>query len=397
MKRNLLLITFIILISIIPRLWKLDQLPPTIVDEPAYLRDINKMITTNDYNPANFQWDFSQSTLAYFPTILLIKTLSINEFTALRVTSVIFSLLILIPFFFLIKKYTNELISFLSTIMLSFSYYFLQFSRVGWGVIYPIFFGLILIWIIDGFSRSNYLKRVLLAGIVSGITMYLYRAGEIYIVCSFVYLVFKIIRLEIILAKKIFLIFLFLIIFLLTSFPWINNIYGNINKFLLRESVVSINNINIPYHGLSRKNEIMTYQITQTFRAWGLLLPVDGGGVENKRYLPLNFTPINPILIPFFLIGFIVSLIKFRSYFFWILTYIVSIIFGQVLTVNPPNGARGLILLPIIYFLVSLGLFYIYKKLPKKDITNYAFILLTLGVLIFDVFFYFNWMGWILV
>lgn len=397
MKKELLILVFIIALSIFPRIWKLNELPPIVVDEPAYLRDINKMNLNKDFYPANFQWDFSQATLAYYPTILLTKLFFLNELTALRLSSVIFSILALIPFYFLVKKYTNEIVALSSTVLFSFSYYYLQFSRVGWGVIFPIFFGLMLIWIIDGITNSNYLKRVLLSGIVSGVIMYLYRAGEIYIACSFIYLVFKTFRLNADLSKKIFAVILFLTIFLIVSLPWINTIYGNIDRFLLRAKVVSINNVNTPYHRLSNKSEIMIYQITKSLNSWILLLPVDGGGYENKRYLPLSFTPINPILIPLFLMGFILSLIKLKTYFVWILIYGIGIVLGQILTVDPPNGARGLILLPIIYFLIALALFYIYKKFQKKNFVDYALLLLTLAVVIFDLFFYFNWMSWIIV
>ncbi len=45
-------------------------------------------------NITNFHWDFSKSHLIYAPTLVLIKVLGAqNSFLALRLTSVIFSLL----------------------------------------------------------------------------------------------------------------------------------------------------------------------------------------------------------------------------------------------------------------------------------------------------------------
>src|SRR3990167_9224250 len=129
MKKNLLLLFFVIIVSIFPRIWELNKYPPIIVDEPAYLRDVESMILNDNYYPANFQWDGSQATLVYLPTILLLKTIMPNPIMALRSVSVILSLLALIPLFFLVKNCTNDAIAFSSTIMFSYSYYFLQFSR----------------------------------------------------------------------------------------------------------------------------------------------------------------------------------------------------------------------------------------------------------------------------
>jgi hypothetical protein len=395
MKNSLFLIVFIILISFFPRIWELNKFPPVVVDEPAYLRDINVMLEKNDYSIANTQWDGSQATLAYLPTIILIKTIIPNQFLALRLTSVLISLLTLIPFFFLAKKYTNKLIAFSSTLMFSFSYYFLQFSRVGWGVIYPLMIGFYLLWIIESLDDHHRYLKLITAGILAGIISYLYRAGEIIIFGAFVFLLIKVFNKQKKLIKKIFEILIPIFIFFIISAPWINTIRSNWQFFTLRQRVVSVENVNKPYHKYDNEGDIFTYQITTSVKSWLFLLSETGTNPENPRYLPAGNSLIDPILIPLFIAGFIIAIIKFKNMYIWIFIYILGVTIGQILTIDPPNGARGLILLPIIYLFSALSLNAVYNLFNNAKFATAVLIIFSVIISIIDFLFYLNWMTWI--
>lgn len=395
MRTNILLIIFILLVSIFPRVWELDKYPPTIVDEPANLRDISKMINTNSWYPANFEWDGSQATLAYIPTIALIKIFMINPLFLLRISSVLFSLFSLIPFFFLVKSYTNNIVAFATTLMFSFSFYFLQFSRVGWGAIYPVSIGLYLFWIIESINKKNNYLKIIIAGVITGIIFYLYRAGEIYIIGTFLLIGVKIFTSFESFLKKILKIVIFLSLFLLISYPWISKINSNPNFYFLRQKVVSIKNVNNPYHDLTKTNDIILYQIKTSIEAWIFMLNINEMNNENPRYLPINHTIINPFLIPFFILGIIFAFIQFKKMYAWIVIYILGIVFGQILTVDPPNGARGLILLPVIYIFCALFLNYIYSKFSNKNLISIVLIVFSVIISYIDFIFYQYWMTWI--
>src|SRR3989344_3047111 len=395
MKKNLLLLFFVIIVSIFPRIWELNKYPPIIVDEPAYLRDVESMILNNNYYPANFQWDGSQATLVYLPTILLLKTVIPNPLIALRSASIALSLLALIPLFFLTKKYTNGVVAFSSTIMFSYSYYFLQFSRVGWGVIYATVLGLYLLWVVDSIKDRRDFFKIVGAGIIAGLILYTYRAGEVYIIACFILLCIKIFTINKSLINSLPKILIFIIVFLLVSLPWIRKVNSDLKFFSLRQEVVSINNVNTPYHGLTEKKDIMFYQITTSLKYWVLFLPARTTNPENQRYLPSESTLINPILIPFFIIGVILALLSFKKHYVWFFIYLGGLVFGQMLTVDPPNGARGLIMLPIIYLFSSLSLFYFYNKLEKYTLLRNLIPVGAFTIALFDFFFYINWMSWI--
>jgi hypothetical protein len=76
--------------------------------------------------------------------------------------------------------------------------------------------------------------------------------------------------------------------------------------------------------------------------------------------------------------------------------YTIGLYFGQILTVNPPNGSRGLILLPIMYMFIAYGLFQIHSWIKKFSlIMNIFFCFLGTSVIILDLYTYIYWMTWI--
>lgn len=397
-KLNFILICLILILSIIPRLWKLSVFPPVIVDEPAYLRDIDQLIKIGGFYPANFQWDFSQATLAYYPTIFLIKFFKINnQLFALRLVSVIFSLLALIPFFFIVKRQNNNLIAFCVTILFSCSYFYLQFSRVGWGVIYATTLGLYLIWILESALEKQSKLLFATAGLFSALILYTYRAGEIYIAAGFLLLITKLFFYEKRVNEKIFSTLIFLSTFITISYPWINQIINNWIKYALRQRVVSVLGISYPYHESNDQISIFIYQITTTIKSWILLVPITGnaGNIENSRYIPSDFPPINFVLILFFWIGLIIALKNWRSTYVWLFIFFSGLLFGQVMTVHPPNGARALIILPAIYFFIALGLKYIYERFRKYSFISLIILVFSILIAISDFIFYLYWMSWI--
>ena len=393
MKKDFFIILFILIISIFPRLWQLTNYPPLIVDEPANMRDINKLLSYNSFHPIDYEWGFGQATLVQYPALILVK-LGFEELSAVRLTSVILSLASLIPFYFIVKKRTDSLIAFCTTILFSFSYYFLQFSRVGWTNIHSLCLGLFLLWLVDMATVKKSLVLILISGLLAGILLYLYRSGEIYILAALILLILELRKIKNI-KMRIKNVGVFIFAFIVISLPWINKIFINWDLYNLRSRVVSINNATFPYHGLSNHKDIMIYQITATFKAWILMLPVNGGGIEDPRYLPLNHGIVSPIIALLFFMGLILSIYKFRENLIWLFIYFSGLIFGQILTVDPPNGSRGLILLPIIYIFASLGLFYIYKRFKKYPMSKSILILGTFIVSLSDFYFYTEWMHWI--
>lgn len=388
-----------ILISIYPRLWHLTIAPRVIVDEPAYLRDIGAILKTGSwFFPANFQWDFSQATLFYYPTIFLAKTLGTSpNLLTLRLSAVIFSLLALIPFYFLAKERVHKVIALCLVLLFSFSYYYLQFSRVGWGVVSVTALGLYLIWFLQIAFRRTHPFWFALPGATAGIILYGYRAGEIYLAAGFLYLLFTLIAKNLHFKKTLLIVTIFVGSFLLTCAPWLYQIANNWELYNLRQRVVNVFNANRPYHGLWNDNDILRYQILTTVKSWILLEAVDGGGVENSRYLPLKDSPVNPVIRFLFIIGLVLAIAEFKKTYIWLSILILGLILGQILTVDPPNGSRALVFLPIIYLFSAFTIEKLYQLSGRSRLFLIIMVVFALIIAYNDFTYYQNWVRWILI
>jgi 4-amino-4-deoxy-L-arabinose transferase-like glycosyltransferase len=389
-----LILGIIIFFSIFPRIWNLTTKPPLIVDEPANIRDIN-LILQNGLNITDFHWDYSKSRVVHLLPVLLIKSGITDKFLALRFSSVILSLASLVPFFLISKRITGKLVAFCTTILFSYSYYYLEFSRVGWtDVIMNIFLGLSLFFILIKLKESSADKIILsvIGGLIAALIFYSYRSGIILLGVALVFLLFK--NKNVSFKVHIMKILIFITTFFLTSLPWINKISLYKEKYNLRLSVVSINNVVLPHDGLTTKQELITDQIEKTVGSWILLNRQVGLGNENPRYLPQNYPIVNVFIKIGFWLGLLIGLLNLKK------TYPLYIIIlmgmsGQILTVDPPNGARGLIMIPVVYLFFSLGIYTLLKHLNKVKFASLALIVLTSIFSFADFEFYKYWMTWI--
>ncbi len=387
----------LVVLSLPQRIWKLESLPPIIVDEPAYARDIQSAIKNNNFNPAQPQWDGSQAFIDYYPALLLILTLNIDIILAQRISSVFYSIAGILIFFFLLRMYTNTKSAFLASLLFECSFFYLQFSRVGWNVIHAVTLGLgtLLCTLLSAKYTKYSVALSILSAVFASLCFYTYRSGEIYIAASFlIYII------EILVKKKYKLILpfaVFICVFFVLSLPWLHYILNNYDFYMLRSSVVSITHASIPYMEQTHITQVYMYQITTTLKAWILMLPVFGftGHVENARYIPLVFPMMSVFLIPLYWIGFLLLIRHVKTYYPFLFIFITGLLFSQILTVYPPNGARGLIALPIIYFAIGLTLYTICKRYNHHKKINLLLFIGAFTIGIIDIVFYFYWMTWI--
>lgn len=395
MKITLLIIA-IILLSLPGRLWKLTEHPTIIVDEPANLRDIHKLLSSSQFRPIDFEWGFGQATLVHYPTVLLLKTGISDELFALRLTSVILSLASLIPFFFIVKNYTSLSVAFCATLLFSSSYFFLQFSRVGWTNIHAVSVGLYYLWMImEAAKRRSYLCTIV-AAILAGLLFYTYRAAEVYIAAGTVFFIITLSTAKISIGHKLRLVSIYMVGMIMIAYPWLSTISSNWEQYTLRQRTVSINLTNHPYHEMTQSDDIMRYQFIQTIRSWIFFQPMYTNNIENLRYLPNGHRILSwgPVIL--FWIGSIAALRSFKKMYIWFIIYAVGLYAGQMLTVDPPNGSRGLILLPIIYLLIAFALDNIRRFFLKKSRVATAILLIgTVSIALWDTIFYMRWMSWI--
>lgn len=392
MKRTLIIIG-ILCIILLPRFLFLMQYPPMIVDEPANVRDIQLLLSPNPPTFFDFEWGFDKALFVQLPSIALIKLGIHDKFLAVRLTSVILSILALLPLYYIIKKLTDKKTATWTTLVFSSSYYVLQFSRVGWTNILTLTLGLYLIWLTLLLIERPSWTYLSLIGVSMGLIFYTYRAGILYILCSFLLMITSLYH-NISIKKIIAMFGVCTAIASFIAFPWIWNSIHHWDLYTLRERVVSINNAQIPYHQKTNSTDIYLYQMVTTFQSWFLFLPLYGGGNENQRYLPIGFSPISILFIPFIWLGML-SMKNGKNKNFYIVFFFIycfGLYFGQIQTVDPPNGARAFMLLPLLYCFAGLGLYRVQKKYIFFQNIFPIYMLLTICT---DLAIYIHWMTWI--
>lgn len=389
----------ILFISIFPRLWNLSDHPPVIVDEPANLRDLEKIKNIGQFNITDFHWDYSKSFLAYLLPFFLSSIFAhLDKLFILRISSAILSLIALVPLFLLIRKRTKDEIAFFLTILFSFSYYYLQFSRVGWiNITFVLSIGLMMLFFLESAIEKKSKSFFALSGFLAALIFYSYKSAIVIIASAYILLFYKY------LIKKrtksgVYFVLIFTLTFLITASPWIAKTTRNWDQYNLRTRVVNIQNVQLPYHGKKSMTDVYKYQVQKSVSSWVFLQKSKGEGHENPRYLPSEYPAINTFVKITFWLGILVSFYKIRYFkknLHWFFIFAMGLFLGQVMTVDPPNGARAIIFLPFYYIISANFLDFLYKKTNKKTLVIFLLLLITMIYAMHDLLFYQYWMTWI--
>lgn len=368
-------------------LCKLSTIPTNITgDEGVYLESIYKLLFRRiSLSPFVLSGDGSQPAINFYWMLVWIKLFGIkNAILGMRFSTSMFGISAALIFFQIIKKYTSNTIGILTTILLGTSVWYLNFARSGWLNLGIVFFGLSMIYFLQNGITSNKIKLFVFAGIFAGICSYGYFAGKIFPLAAFVLLFLNSMRTYRDKQKwKQLAVFLFS--FFLTALPLILTVLANKETYFLRPKTVFILN--------SQQN--ILYQIIDVFR--GLILfdiNVLGKGTENLRYHPTNAPLVYPLVQFLFYYGVFTSLILKRNLAIWYLVYGLSFLFLGILTIDSPNPARLIALLPAIYISVGIGLNELYEKIYRHFKTPLALMLfiVIIGFIIFsNLFTYFTW------
>ncbi|MDQ3328860.1 MAG: hypothetical protein M3506_10105, partial [Chloroflexota bacterium] len=84
------------------------------------------------------------------------------------------------------------------------------------------------------------------------------------------------------------------------------------------------------------------------------------------RYSPFGRALLDPVTAVLFAAGLLLSLWRRQQVALWWVMLLVPWVLTQVLTINTPDAARGIGMLPAIYFFVGLALDQAWRSLPRR-------------------------------
>ncbi len=317
MKKYFFLITiiFIFLLSIITRLWNLEQTPPGIWYDEAYNGlDAIKAMETSDYK-IFYPENYGREGLYINALAVSFKIFGINSF-ALRFPSALFGILTVLGFYFLLKKLSLSRISIsLGIFTLTTSFYHLNFSRIAFrAIMVPFLLTWSFYFFIKGFNiiqkhfirpqkkllyrlTRNPIFNFFIAGLLTGIGFHTYIAYRVVPLIFIFILLFSLIVYKKFINNYWRAILIFICGFLIPASPILFYFQQNPLAFTGRTDAVSI--LNAPdMTPPAAFIKSLSYHLQSFFFT----------GDNNQRHNHLSLPLLPGVWALFFAIGFFISL-----------------------------------------------------------------------------------------
>lgn len=347
------LLLFIVSAGFFIRVIYLTQHPyPWSGDETKIGLEATLFITGEKTNLFDIGWS-GQPNVSFLPTLFSILTFGQTIF-AVKIVSVVVGTFSILFLYLLAREWFGKEIAIIASAFLVAFPYHLQFSRIGVGNIFDSLVAPLVLWLIFRAVRTKNLITYLLAGIITGLALYLYVGTRLVLalaIASFICIAF---------TKKDFLksnvlqLSIYFIALLITIHPIVQFFFKTPILFLTRIGQESIFNNN--WLILQMENTGLTF--------WGILLDqflntllVFFARDTGKNFLNFDRPYLTMLGSAFFLIGILYSLFRFRDVrqvvsqiWFWSV-----LILGGVLTLNPPANTRMVMTTPVTALFIALG------------------------------------------
>lgn len=387
-NKIMLLLSLCFGISFALRLTYLDSIPGNINPDSADTLQRYLQFKYQKASPFGFNWNGAPA----FNTYLIGFTWDLfgQSVIGLRITSALLSSLAVATTFFLGYLMTKRpFISFLVALSLSCNPWFLNFSRDGWE---NIFNSLFLILVVTGLylyvHREKHNIGIVLVMLGSVLGFYGYHPGKFFILSMlFVFIIDVLIYIIYKQSSKVRIIRLAIAVsaFFILTFPQALSTIEHEDQALGRIKAVSIFN-------QANSLEEIKNSIWRNIKGFIFFDKTTFTGYLNARYLPTNHSPINLLLLPFFLSGLIVGL---KRYPYLLLIFIMVLFPPQIFSQATPDGARAVHVVPLMYIFILLGIIYAHKIIkntpPMQSLYRIVIAIILVVTALSGVSTYFHW------
>jgi 4-amino-4-deoxy-L-arabinose transferase-like glycosyltransferase len=345
------------------RIYRLGDFPDTVLADEADNAQ-SAIYIVYGHPPGNgfFGFDWTpQPAMSVYKEAAFLAVLGFN-IAAMRLPSALMSALALIPFYILLRRQLSALASFLATILLATSLWYLNFSRSGWNNIDVCFYMLMamlcLMWALDGVKSSAaepwaIRGRFAVAGFCCALGLYAYPSGRAITLAVLAFFPIAVLcyRQQV---RTVALGYAVLVgVELLVFAPEAVYVAKNWAFFNGRSNVVLI--LNSPTFKADPR-ATMLRQVENN-----LLGPWVGRVNNTPQYTPVGEPQLDQISGALAFLGMILTLavVAFRrrgETWLWWLMLVSGWTLTQVLTTNTPNGARGVGYMPTYLYFAGIGI-----------------------------------------
>jgi hypothetical protein len=357
------LLGLLVLAAFVIRVYNLGSLPDTVLADEADNTQ-SAVGILHHRPPANgffgFDWT-SQPALSVYKQAAFIAAFGLN-IMALRLPSAVQTTLALIPFYILLRRQLSVVPSFLASVLLATSVWYLNFSRSGWNcadicfyMLAAMLFLTLALNSVTSASGPRWLKwfHFGAAGFFCALGLYGYPAGRAITVAAAAFLPVALFRLprhrKTVLAGYLFLFFVEAVVFA----PQAAYIARHWDWFNGRTKVVLI--LNNPTYKADPAG-MMLKQLNRNIRG-----PWDGRVNNTAQYSPVGEPQLDRITGLLVLGGMALTLFAGRlrrrpETWLWWLMLLAGWGLTQLTTVGTPNGARGIGYMPTLIYFAAVGI-----------------------------------------
>ncbi len=392
-RQDIYFSAFLIGAALVIRTYNLTLQPYAFINDEGEVGKVGLCILSGACNNLFVIGWAAQPIAAFLPTALSISILG-NTAVAVRLVSAIWGTLAVVGVLLVGHELFDKKTAYLAAVLLAVLPLNVHFSRLGTDNIVDAITSTYILWFLLRGSRLGSPRYFLLAGIVSGLTLYTYPGSRLALGLGILLLV------HIILSRRGFLkaqaksLATYALALLITILPigiYYLNIPQNFNARWNRESIFSSNGAlgsNL-HQGLLANASFITKQFFQSSLAY-IATPATRGFFNSPRpYL-------NVIAAVFFMLGlaYVISKLPDLRYLVLFIWFWAAIIVGSTLTGAAPTSQRMLMSTPALTLIVAIGMVkytQIFGKLGKMpyEIVPPLLILLTLAVGFIDLHYYF--------
>ena len=386
------LVVVVIIAGLVVRMVALTEHPyPWSGDEASIGMEARRILNGDNTDLFNTGWS-GQPNVSFLPTMFSMLIFGENIF-AIKMMSVVTGTFSILALYLLAREWFNKEIALIASGFLVAYPFHLQFSRIGVDNIFDSLMAPLVLWSVFRAVRTKSLPAYLLAGIVSGFTIFSYVGTRLVLAIGMGAIVYIIIKQKGYLKTSLHFLAMYLAGLVVTIAPMATFFIKNPNIFMTR-----IGQEGIFLNGWLPRQMELTGQT-----AWQILLQQFSRTVlvffaQNASSNFLNFNrPYLTILgAIFFVIGLAVSFRHLNDQRYFVLqAWFWSVLtLGGFLTINPPANTRLVMTIPAVGLMIAVGAWQVFKVLLQLKFSRFLVYSLSIVlVLIFifqDLSFYFG-------
>jgi len=342
---ELAVLTLIISAGAFVRLYQIEAIPSGLFfDEAINGLDARRVLEEGVY-PVYFEANYGRGSLFIYLLALSFKLLSPNPIAMKWVTLLVGTATILV-FYFLFCLFFDSNISLVAALLLAFSRWHINFSRVAFeAILLPFFELLTLLFLLRGLGKNGRCTHLMWAGFALGLGLHTYMAFRLFPLVIGAFLLFRLLTDRQAVRNYSIALVLVTMSALLVFAPLGLYAFRNREPFINRARATSIF-----YH---RDEPDLRVALARNTKAH--LLMFNYKGDRNPRHNLPGEPMLDPLSGALFVLGFGYSLFRWRQpqYILFLITFAVMLL-GGILTVDfeAPQALRSIGVLPAVYFFI---------------------------------------------